>query len=102
MLLAPLLCVGISGGLGSWCNRINDDHMPKTPPHSRGANTSALDPLVAQIRIAFNASSPADRVILAGRVLQTQILLPEATTAQEVADLTRAATTRGEADVNDD
>ena len=61
-----------------------------------------LGPLVAQIRNNLNASSLADGVVLTGRVLQTRRFLPEATTAQEVVDLTRVATTIREADADED
>ena len=71
-------------------------------PASHSAQHISLGPLIAQIRNTLKASNLADRVILTERVLQAQRLFPEATTAQEVVDLTRVATTIKEAEEDED
>ena len=71
-------------------------------PASHSAQYSSFVQLVAQIRNTLNSSSLADRVILTKRALQAQILFSEATTAQEVVDLTRVATTIKEAEEDED
>ena len=74
---------------------------PNPASHS-GRQHITLGPLVVQIRITLNATSLADTVIMTGRVLQAQRLFLEATTAQEVVDLTRVTTMRGETDADED
>ena len=72
------------------------------PASRSGRQHITLGPLEAQIRITLNASSLADIVILTGRVLEAQRLFPEATTAQDVVDLTRLATTIKETEADKD
>ena len=74
---------------------------PNPASHS-GRQHVTLCPLVAQLRITLNASSLSDRIIVTGRVFQARIRFSKATTAQEVVDLTRGGTTRGEADADED
>ena len=90
--------------LGSWRTQLNGTTTitcPNPASHSARQHIS-LGPLVAQVRNTLNVSSLADRAILTERVLQAQRLFPEATTVQEVVDLTRVATTIREAEADED
>lgn len=68
---------------------------PNPATHS-GRQHITVGPLAALIGITLNASSPEDRGIVTARALQAQTLFPEGTTAQDVVDVTRVATTRGD------